>query len=54
MDIDEAARDTRRFFWLTQVFVVLLFGLQLSLCLQAEWGSGFSLNDITSGGRLCT
>ena len=32
--------------------MVLLFGLQLSLCLQAEWGGGFAISDITSGGLL--
>ncbi|CDI84320.1 hypothetical protein, conserved [Eimeria acervulina] len=48
METGELAADSRRFFWLTQAFVVLLFGLQLSLCLQAEWGGGFAISDITS------
>lgn len=45
----EADKETPWFFLLTHVFVVALAALQIVLCLQEEWGAGFSLQDYKSG-----
>ncbi|XP_026193250.1 uncharacterized protein LOC34620662 [Cyclospora cayetanensis] len=44
----ERDTPTRVFLLFTQVCILVLAGAQLALCLQPEWGNGFSVYDIAS------